>query len=142
MYELIYTSLAVTPITEEEVNKILSVAVKNNKQNDITGMLIYTNRAFVQMLEGEEATVKALYDKIYRDGRHENLRIFYEGYIQHRTFNGWSMASQSLQPAIEEHEEIGQLIGDKEPISLVQTKPNTGKRLFTMMSDLIGFKCA
>ena len=42
-----------------------------DKKRDVTGALLAYGDWFVQALEGEEGTVRGLYEKIFRDGRHE-----------------------------------------------------------------------
>jgi hypothetical protein len=46
-----------------------------NKPLGITGMFLYSDGSFFQVLEGEAATVDALYEKLDRDKRHQQLTL-------------------------------------------------------------------
>ena len=96
MFELIYTSVAEKDMSKEDILEILTCARINNEVHGITGMLIYSNREFVQLIEGEKDKIKALYDNIKADNRHTSVKVFHEGYIQSRSFAGWSMSFREL----------------------------------------------
>ena len=54
-----------------ELAKIFSVARANNKASDITGALMMHEAWFAQVLEGPEDKVRALFEKIKTDKRHD-----------------------------------------------------------------------
>lgn len=91
LYELLYTSVASTALTPEQQVALLEQAHSTNQKIGITGLLVYHRREFMQILEGEEAVVKALYAKICQDDRHTSVNTFWEGTIAERSFSGWSM---------------------------------------------------
>lgn len=45
----------------------------NNQKNNITGILIYKNRNFFQILEGDETVIDTTYSIIRKDPRHKNI---------------------------------------------------------------------
>src|SRR5690606_41164378 len=47
---------------------------------------------FVQWLEGDEAAVRALFERIRHDPRHRLRRVAYQGPIRDRLFPSWTMA--------------------------------------------------
>ena len=62
----------------------------------MTGALLTHQDWFVQALEGDEATVRGLYELIYRDDRHERVSAVIEtGTVEARVFGRWSMAMVS-----------------------------------------------
>jgi Sensors of blue-light using FAD len=64
---------------------------QKNVKADITGMLLYQDGAFFQVLEGDRAVVEALLKRIAADKRHERVtRIILES-ITERAFAAWSM---------------------------------------------------
>lgn len=93
LYQLLYNSVATKPMDEAELHAMLECSRKNNAIHGITGLLIYEDRTreFLQVLEGSEIAVKALYANISRDGRHGHLDLLIEGPIAERGFGGWSM---------------------------------------------------
>ena len=87
----IYASAETAPLCEDDILAILAKARKTNASLDVTGMLLYDNGAFFQVLEGEAETVEALLKKIEQDKRHDRLtRIIVEP-IEERSFAEWSM---------------------------------------------------
>ena len=92
LYEIIYTSLASRDLPPEELAQLLDKARVNNTAQGITGMMICHRREFMQLLEGEQAVVQALYDRIAVDPRHQQLRKIWDGPIRERGFPDWGMA--------------------------------------------------
>lgn len=76
---------------KEEVASILAVARTKNEQNAITGALIVWEDSVVQTLEGDEGTIRSLYETIQRDPRHEKVEIV-DTTTGDRAFGRWSMA--------------------------------------------------
>lgn len=76
---------------EPNVARILMTSRKNNGKSEIVGGLYYGDGFFFQYLEGEEAAVTALYDRISRDDRHRNVTTLVEEALPERTFTNWSM---------------------------------------------------
>lgn len=82
--------------TEAEIQKILASCKKNNSHKDITGMLIYTNNKFMQMLEGDYNAITELYNKIKQDQRHHHVVSISLGMLKKRNFPGWAMALKEV----------------------------------------------
>ncbi len=91
LYEIIYVSVAPGDMAAAELSSLMDKAREHNARRGITGMLLYHNREFMQLLEGEEAEVKALYDAICDDDRHQQVYKMWEGPIAERNFSSWSM---------------------------------------------------
>jgi hypothetical protein len=96
MFHLVYISLASRHLNESDLQDILSISRSNNKKLHITGMLLYLNDKFIQVLEGKYNVVKALYEKIKEDTRHHKISIVLEGKTAHRIFKNWSMGFKKL----------------------------------------------
>ncbi len=96
MYFLTYVSSAVTPFSRTELADLLAKSNENNARLGISGMLLYKDGNMMQVLEGEEQDVRALYAKIGRDPRHHGLIILLQGKLAAREFAGWSMAFRDL----------------------------------------------
>jgi len=88
---LIYGSNSSHPLSETELLEILGSCRKNNAELNITGMLLYHDGNFIQVLEGEEDVVVALYEKISQDPRHENVLTYVKQPIGQREFSDWEM---------------------------------------------------
>jgi|SRR5688572_26067611 hypothetical protein len=93
---LIYISSRTPQCSDAEIEKIMTSSVKNNPQSSITGVLLYSDKSFVQYIEGEYKNLSALYDKIKSDNRHKNTVMISSAPIKTRSFPSWHMAAKKL----------------------------------------------
>ena len=94
--QLVYISDRCASTDDVAINKIKLRAEPNNLRRNITGALLFTERYFLQYLEGEAAVVDALYASICRDKRHNNVRLLLRKPIQQRDFSRWSLGVKKL----------------------------------------------
>jgi len=94
---LTYASTATRGLSKADLNKLLAQCRKNNAELGITGMLLYKGGNFMQVLEGEESTVRSLYAKIGSDPRHKGEILLQQGTLEERQFPGWSMGYRDLE---------------------------------------------
>jgi hypothetical protein len=92
----VYVSSATKPLSEEEIVEILRVARENNTRLDITGMLLYKEGNFLQVLEGPASVVDPLIAKIKKDPRHQGVILMSRKSIEARQFADWSMAYRNM----------------------------------------------
>lgn len=92
MFQLVYTSSATHLMERSELEAILTEARKNNGRLGVTGMLLYRSGSFLQLLEGEKDTVRALYEGIAQDERHHDATIIITRHAEHRDFLDWTMS--------------------------------------------------
>lgn len=95
LYHIIYVSKGVD-IDENKLDDILNTARDFNANNDITGMLLYIEGKFFQVLEGDEKVLNQLYAKIRLDKRHEQVTTVSAHSIPYRTFKDWSMRFKAI----------------------------------------------
>ena len=96
MFSLVYVSTAAERVSKAELLDILARSRAANAEAGITGMLLYKDGSFMQVLEGEEAAVRDLYARIRRDPRHLGIVTLVEGEREERSFGDWSMGFQDL----------------------------------------------
>lgn len=89
LYQLAYTSTAVNRLPKEELDILLHKARKANTDCFITGVLLYKNDKFLQVLEGDKDTVKHLFEKIKKDARHVDVELILVNPISSRVFPDW-----------------------------------------------------
>ena len=94
-----YLSRATPPMSDEELAALLRQARHANAQRGVTGALVYGAGQFMQIMEGEEEVLSALYDRLYRDPRHERILKFADKPVAERTFTDWSMAFRPVSAA-------------------------------------------
>ena len=91
VFQLVYCSSAVRPMDEAALTSLLLRARANNTRLGITGVLLYHDGSFLQVLEGAEAVVRSLFDRIVRDPAHSSVVELLSRPIEQREFPGWSM---------------------------------------------------
>ena len=96
MYELLYCSSASQDLTHDDITQILNTSRKWNLEHSITGCLLYYNKQFIQIIEGDKTDVKLLFANIKKDRRHENVILMQENIKENRFFNHWNMAFKEL----------------------------------------------
>jgi hypothetical protein len=93
-FRLMYRSRDLIPADRRkvELGRLFSEARSNNKKQGITGALLLSEDRFVQVLEGDEDAVRALFRQIERDGRHDSVSVLESGMVAQRLFARWAMA--------------------------------------------------
>jgi Sensors of blue-light using FAD len=97
--QLVYVSTRKPNCTGEEIEKIVESCRKNNAPLKITGVLLYSETKFIQLVEGEAKTIMGLYDKIKKDNRHTNPVMISYNPINEKSFPSWHMAKRSFTNA-------------------------------------------
>ena len=87
----IYISAAAPGFSRADLNNLLAVSRRNNAAAGLTGLLIFHQGRFFQILEGARASVGACYARIERDTRHTGLVLVENGSAQARAFDRWKM---------------------------------------------------
>jgi len=93
---LVYVSKASEPMSDEDLAALLEQARTRNARNDVTGMLLYKDGRFIQLLEGHEEHVQKIFDSIQRDERHYDVQLLWFRYVQYREFPDWTMGFQNV----------------------------------------------
>lgn len=96
LIQLVYVSSATHLMSEDDILQILRASRRNNASAGITGLLLYKDGNFLQVLEGEEDKVVALYEKISRDPRHKDVQVISREVIGERIFDEWTMGFQNV----------------------------------------------
>lgn len=96
LIQLIYVSTAEIEFNSAALSDILQSCIKLNRQNKITGMLVYWRGNFMQVLEGSADAVDEAYQRICKDSRHHGLILLERNEIAEREFSAWHMGFRSL----------------------------------------------
>ena len=94
--QLVYVSNRKPNCTPEEIERILDSCKKNNPPLNITGVLLYSDTKFIQLVEGEAKTIMALYDKIKKDHRHSAPIMISYNPIREKSFPSWHMGTRDI----------------------------------------------
>lgn len=97
MHRLIYTSTAKKLMTERDLQLLLRSARDKNAINEITGLLVYHDGCFLQVLEGEKEALQTCYKRISRDLRHQDCIVMFNDPVVSRMFTQWWMSYRPLE---------------------------------------------
>ncbi len=95
---LIYNSAATQPMNEADLVALLEESRNRNASVDVTGMLLYHDHCFFQVLEGPRDEVHQLADRIERDPRHSQMTVIIDEPIHKRSFGEWTMGFAHVSP--------------------------------------------
>lgn len=88
---LAYTSTAGEAVDGSDVFAIVAVSARNNAESELTGVLLFKDGQFLQVVEGPSVSLDTLMMRIKRDNRHSNIRTIARTAISTRAFPGWNM---------------------------------------------------
>jgi hypothetical protein len=91
LIQLGYISKPIGLMDDQKLADILEKSRKNNSENEITGILLYSEGSFLQVLEGEPARIHETFFRIKADPRHQSINVLFEEPISDRHFKNWSM---------------------------------------------------
>lgn len=97
LIQLAYVSSTRGLLTAGEISELLVTSRERNHARGITGILLYKDGNILQVIEGEEAQVRALFSSIERDGRHTGVIRIYQKAITARDFPEWTMGFHDLR---------------------------------------------
>jgi hypothetical protein len=100
VFALVYVSTATIRWSDTDLDQLLEQSRRDNLIADITGLLLFKDGNFMQILEGPKDAVLALLARIRSDTRHERLMVIFEEERQHREFKDWSMGFKRLGPDV------------------------------------------
>lgn len=99
----LYASRASVPLQAHALEDILAQSRRNNPKQGITGLLLFANGIFVQVIEGSRYEISRLLAKIVRDERNTDVEILSHEEITERCFGIWTMGQAnmtSINPAL------------------------------------------
>ena len=95
LYQLVYESRAVPSLSDEDLQDILDEARSHNASAGLTGLLLYADGRFLQVLEGPRPAVQEVYASIQEDARHTDVTTLLTTSLEERSFPGWQMGVET-----------------------------------------------
>ena len=96
LFHLGYVSTEAIKFSDEALVALLGEARSANTERDVTGLLLYREGSFYQVLEGSESAVMATFRDIEGDPRHKEVRVLFDGETDAREFADWQMGFLNL----------------------------------------------
>jgi hypothetical protein len=89
LVELSYLSEAISDMSFLGLMRLLESARAFNQKNGITGILLYDNQQFGQIIEGERTNIMKVWKRIQEDRRHHRIELLEIREISERSFPDW-----------------------------------------------------
>lgn len=91
MLQVSYVSQNSEPMSPTALLDLLLECRRKNEKRGVTGMLLYGNGTFLQVIEGEDDVIDSLVAKIEADPRHDRIQTLHRRSIAEREYGDWSM---------------------------------------------------
>lgn len=96
IFSLVYQSTAAVQFSTQNLIDLLNKARQVNSSLGVSGMLLFKEGNFLQVLEGDQEAIVKLYAKIGTDFRHRNVITLSQSTLKERDFPDWSMGFHDL----------------------------------------------
>lgn len=96
LYCILYISTMKIDYSKENIEEMLKLFKENNKNNNISGLMLYNERNVIQYIEGNNEELYRLYNNIENDRRHYNIIKIIDEKIIKRNFLNWGMNFKEL----------------------------------------------
>jgi hypothetical protein len=90
-FQVIYASAASEQFKLTDLPLILTKAREHNQKAGISGLLLFHENTFVQVLEGPKPSIEGLLKTILADPRHRNVKLLFQKELEKKEFEDWSM---------------------------------------------------
>ncbi|MFB2557429.1 BLUF domain-containing protein [Herbiconiux liangxiaofengii] len=97
---IVYSSSATVPFSSGDLVALLSTSRENNAGHEVTGMLLYHDERFLQVLEGPAPAVRERMALIAGDPRHTDVKILLEENLGERQFPDWTMGFEPYESSV------------------------------------------
>ena len=128
--QVIYISKAADDFTAFELHELAEAAASNNKLHNITGALLYIDKCFIQVIEGDEDSIADLLARLEADPRHHAIRIISDHLEESRYFADWSMGlisppDEDKPKVVKELRTVSGSSGDERAATAIAPLPHT-----------------
>jgi Sensors of blue-light using FAD len=107
--QILYCSLLSEPMDDLGIEGLVHSAANLNRMDHITGMLMYADGVFVQLIEGPCEAVNHLWARLLHDKRHRGIvQLYRRREVEQRACANWDMryvAKDDLRALIHEAKE-------------------------------------
>ncbi|BDT76612.1 blue-light sensor BLUF [Polynucleobacter yangtzensis] len=121
LVELSYQSEAVSDMSFLGLMRLLESARAFNQTNGISGILLYDNQQFGQIIEGERASVMKAWKRIQEDKRHHRIELLEIREISERSYPDWLLRFYGGETLTRDYPALAEMVGgmDKHSLALM-----------------------
>ena len=117
---------------------LLEKSRRKNSQAGISGLLLYHDGNFMQLLEGHETIVRSTHARILSDPRHTGCITLVHKAVATRTFPDWTMGFRDLSSAdVLETDGYSEFLNSCARGQPLPADPNRALKLLTLFRDKI-----
>ncbi len=99
IYQLVYSSSATQEFWPDDLFRLVETSRRKNALRAVTGMLLFRDGQFLQLLEGPEREVMSVFELVKRDPRHTGVKVLLSEAVPERQFPEWTMGFERLDEA-------------------------------------------
>ncbi|STX81512.1 regulatory protein (GGDEF domain) [Legionella busanensis] len=135
LYQLLFKSQVKKPLTDQALTQLAKLCRFKNFTHQLSGLLVYSNEHFYQLLEGRLESLESVYQCILQDRRHQKVVLLAKEPIAERTFWRWHMK----RAVIDDKGDIrAQLIAQMQKDNLLaSTNKNDGGFILKPFSNML-----
>ncbi len=121
LVELSYLSEAVSDMSFLGLMRLLESARAFNQTHGITGILLYDNQQFGQIIEGERANIMKVWKRIQEDKRHHRIELLEIREISERSYPDWLLRFYGGETLTRDYPALAEMVGgmDKHSLALM-----------------------
>ena len=121
LVELSYLSEALSDMSFLGFMRLLESARTFNQKNGITGILLYDNQQFGQIIEGERASVMKAWKRIQDDKRHHRVELLKIKDISEKSYPDWLLRFSGGESLVRDYPALAEMVGgmDKHSLALM-----------------------
>lgn len=121
LVELSYLSEAVSDMSFLGLMRLLESARAFNQTNGISGILLYDNQQFGQIIEGERASVMKAWKRIQEDKRHHRIELLEIREISEHSYPDWILRFYGGETLTRDYPALAEMVGgmDKHSLALM-----------------------
>ena len=136
IFQAIYVSTATEPLSSAQLRDLLITARQRNRNAGISGLLLYANRRFIQVLEGPEDAVRDLLKSIQKDYRHKNVDALRLEKKDKRHFPDWQMGFRDFTTEAETLPIVSRFLEPDFDVSVFNDDSNEAYRILLAFRDV------
>jgi Sensors of blue-light using FAD len=99
VFQLLYSSTATQDFWPDDLFELVEKSRRKNTEHGLTGMLLFHEGQFLQLLEGPEPAVRNCFAVVERDLRHHLVKVLLTGECEERNFPEWTMGFEQTGDA-------------------------------------------
>ena len=135
LFHIIFVSTATSMLSELALFELLCTTRARNERRGLTGLLLYSDGRFMEVLEGPESDVREVFESILRDPRHKNVDLLRFEWLEQRHFLDWRMGFRTLHDAVDDIEGFSRFLEPGFDLSVFQNSSIEAYRMLLAFRD-------